>query len=310
MEVHCIFESNSEALRAIWDKNIALFESITPDEVATHSTPFGFLAYVRAYLCLVGDREGARTLLQNAYRVFSANGDAVRLSTLALALEHYDIYADDSIFTGDLLCRVETDLLRLTGDKFPTGDFSSDAVFLGALSAIDRLRAKSGFTNHLAARVHLMERFHAAYYDGKGICYRDGSGDVTSATRVLPIAFGFANEESRSSTRKWLIEESFFVPRDQRLLLYDSLQTEELFDILLPTLLEGGLPGARPTPADLAGIVCIVTHLCGVDVGMMGQGIQASVPHFPHGVSYSLIIPAPHTYLTFESEDYPGALVY
>lgn len=309
MEVHCIFESNSEALRAIWEKDIALFESIAPDEVAAHSTPFGFLAYVRAYLCLVGDREGARTLLQNACHTFSAADDAVRLSALALALEHYDAYADDSMFTGDLICRIEADLLRLAGEKFPIGDFASDAVFLGALSAIDRLRAKSGFVNHLAARVNLIDKFHAAYYDGKGKCYRDGVGDVTPATRVLPIAFGYANEESRSSTRKWLIEESFFIPKDLRLLLYDALQTEELFDILLPTLLEGGLPGTRPTPADLAGIVCIVTHLCGVDMGMMGQGIQASIPHFPRGVSYSLVIPAPHTYLTYESEDFPGALV-
>lgn len=310
MEVNCIFESNSEALRAIWEKGITLFEGILPDEVAHHSTTYGFLTYVRAYLCLIGDREGARTLLQNAYRAFFDTGDIRRLFALSIALEYYDTYADDGLFTEDMIRQNEENLLRYFADAFPTGDFSRDALFLGAWAATDRLRAKIGFNGDLSARVDLMERFHASYYDAEERCYREGAGDVTPASRILPIALGFANEASRGATRKWLIEESFLVPRDLRLFLYDALQSEELFDILLPTLLEGGLPGARPTAADLAGIVCIVTHLCGVDIGMMGQGIQASVPHFPRGVTYSLTIPAPHTYLTFESEDYPGALVY
>ena len=309
MEVYSIFESNSEALRAIWDKGITLFESMDSEEVMRQSTPYGFLAYLRAYLCLVGDREGARVLLQNAYRTFSDSGDMARISAFPIALEHYDTYADDRLFTDDMTQRAENDLLSAFVGKYPTGDFSKDAIFLGGMLALERLHSKAGSAGDLATRIDMVKRFHAAYYDEKAMCYHDMAGDITSMTRVLPVAFGFVNEASRAGTRKWLIEESFFVPREQRLLLYDALLSEEIFDILLPTLLEGGAPGTRQTPADLAGVVCIVTHLCGVDIGMMGQGIQAAVPHFPGGVTYSLTIPAPHTYLSFESEDYPGALV-
>ena len=71
MDVNCIFESNSEMLRAIWDRGVSLFESFSPDEVSAHQSPYGFLAYLRAYLCLIGDREGARIFLQDAYRQIS-----------------------------------------------------------------------------------------------------------------------------------------------------------------------------------------------------------------------------------------------
>ncbi len=310
MDVNCIFESNSEMLRAIWDRGVSLFESLSPEEVSAHQSPYGFLAYLRAYLCLIGDRESVRIFLQNAYKQIMTSGNRQMLYMFPIALEHYVNYADDRLFASDMVERCEKELTRSLPENFPTGDFEADALALGALGALFRLHGKIGAMEGIANRVTLTEQFHATYYQSKNGQYHDGGGLVTPATQILPIAFGFLHEGARSTAHRWLIEESFPTPRELRLLLYDALYAEELFDLLMPTLLEGGIPGTRVTSADLSGLVCIVTHLCGVDLSMMGQGIQASTPHFPHGVTYLLTIPTSHMYLSFESEDYPGELVF
>ena len=310
MDVNCIFESNSEMLRAIWDRGVSLFESFSPDEVSAHQSPYGFLAYLRAYLCLIGDREGARIFLQDAYKQIMTSGNRQMLYMFPIALEHYVNYADDRLFASDMVERCEKELTRSLPANFPTDNFETDALFLGALFALFRLRGKVGFSGGVSVRVALTERFHAHYYQAKTGQYHDGGGLVTPATQILPMAFGFLHEGAHGTIRRWLIEESFSTPRELRLLLYDAVYAEELFDLLMPTLIEGGIPNTRVTPADLSGLVCIVTHLCGVDLTMMGQGIQASTPHFPHGVTYSLTIPSAHVYLSFESEDYPGELVF
>ena len=310
MEVNCIFESNSEMLCAIWNKGVALFESLTPEEVSVHGSPYGFFAYLRAYLCLIGDREGARTFLQDTYKNAVASSNHRMLYMFPIALEHYVNYADDKLFAADIVVQCEDELMRLAPKEFPTGTFEEDALYLGALLALFRLHGKIGSLGSLSARVSLTECFHTLYYHSGNGQYHDGNGLVTPATQILPMAFGFLHEGARGTVRRWLIEESFSTPRELRLLLYDALYAEELFDLLMPTLMEGGIPNTRVTPADLSGLVCIVTHLCGVDLAMMGQGIQASTPHLPRGVTYSLTIPASHAYLSFESEDYPGELFF
>ena len=309
MEVRCTFESNTEALRAIWSRGVALFESISPKDITSSPTPYGFLTYLRAYLYLIGDREGARSLLQSAYRSFLASEDIEKLYIFPVALEYYDVYADDPLFTGDILGQFLKDCRRFTPPAGLFHHFAYDALFLGAYFSICRLHAKTGLCVDVSHRVELIERFHSAYFDEKIGQYHDENGALTPLTQILPVSFGFLREESRSATRRWLIQESFSVPRELRTLLYDALLSEELSDLIMPTLLEGGLPGAGQIPDDLSGILCILSHLCGIDLGMLGRGIQASTPHVPQGVSYSLIIPAPHTYLYFESEDYPGELV-
>ena len=310
MEVNCIFESNLEALRAIWANGVSLFESITPDEVSRSCTPYGFLASMRAYLCLIGDREGARSLLQNAYRRFSETDDRANLYMFPIVLEYYDTYADDHLFTGEMLRRFHGDFTRLAPSVFPVGHYALDALYLGACIALSHLQAKAGINIDISPRVKLTQEFHSTYYDCKCGQYHDENGVAAPSCQLLPLAFGFSHEGGHAAARRWLIEESFTVPRELRILLYDALLSEELFDLLMPTLLEGGVPLSRRTPADLGAIVCLVTHLCGVDLAMMGQGIQAATPHLPQGVSYLLTIPASHHYLTFESEDYPGELVY
>ena len=310
MDVNCIFESNSEMLRAIWDRGISLFESLSPEVVSSHGSPYGYLAYLRAYLCLIGDREGARTFLQDTYKKAAASCNHKMLYMFPIALEHYVNYADDRLFAADMVEQCEGELLRSAPREFPTGDLENDAWYLGALVALFRLRGKIGLLRGMSERVALTERFHNVYYLSKKGQYHDGSGLVTPVTQILPMAFGFLHEGARGTVRRWLIEESFSTPRELRLLLYDALYAEELFDLLMPTLMEGGIPNTRITPADLSGLICIVTHLCGVDLAMMGQGIQASTPHLPRGVTYSLTIPTSHVYLSFESEDYPGELVF
>lgn len=313
MELYCCFESNSEALRSIWDAGSALFCRLTEGSDVVPlaaSSPYGFLAYLRAYLILVGDREGARRLLQDACTVVTEAGvDADALYLFPLTVSYYVEYTEDTLFISDLLDTVE----RAIGARaipFPTGDFHRDALYLGAQDVLYRLRSAAGAPAEVAPRAHLADLFHSRYYDARSACYRDERGEVTPYSILLPLIYGFGHPNGRDAVRRYLIEEAFFTPRELRVLLLDAMAGEELFDLLLPSVLEGGLPRGADTAVDLYGIVAVVSHLCGVDMTMLGQGIHAASPHLPQGVTYRLTLPAAHTFLDFESEEYPGALVY
>lgn len=313
MELYCSFESNLEALRSVWEAGDALFCRLTERgglSVLAASSPYGFLAYFRAYLLLVGDREGARRLLQDACTVVTKEeADATALYLFPLTVSYYAEYADDALFISDILDAVEGAIVA-SAVAFPTGDFHRDALYLGAQNVLYRLRSAAGASVQVAPRASLAELFHTRYYDVHSACYRDEAGEITPYSILLPLIYGFGHPNGRDAVRRYLIEEAFFIPRELRVLLLDAMAGEELFDLLLPSVLEGGLPRGADTAVDLYGIVAVVTHLCGVDTAMLGQGIHASSPHLPQGVTYRLTLPAAHTFLDFESEDYPGALVY
>lgn len=292
----------------IWERGTALLsEDPVPNLSRLYESPYSYLAYFRCVLVLTGNENGAQDLLLDCIRRVKENtSDRCEMLSFAipLALEAYLRYTGDIIQVKKLLPQVEQILsVEVSEETILTSTFEYASLLLGAVLSMHRLQATCGCDIDYTRQTRLSLRFHERFFREKDGCYTDDRGKISPVTAVLPNALGFAHADAHRSARRILIEESFAVPRVMRLFLYDAMISEELYDLLLPTLLEGGAPRGTVTYADLAGLVCIPEHLLGVDLAMLGKGIRCFTPHLPDQIAYRAILPAGKGFLTFESEE-------
>ena len=308
MELYCSFASNSEELTQIWDRGVARISAEpSPDPCLLFASGYAFLAYFRTYLFLAGDPIDARELLVDVIsRVKEDRSLGCRQLSfvIPLALEAYLSYTGDPITVTELLSEEERVLSAMGREEtMQAATFENAALLLGSEFSLHRLRGACGCETDHVRQTRLLEKFHERFFKEETGCYVDERGEASPVTSVLPVALGFTHADARLAVRRSLIEESFAVPRSMRMFLYDAMASEELWDLLLPTLLEGGAPRGNPAYTDLAGVLCLAEHLMGIDLSMLGKGIRCASPHLPYEITYRATLPAGNGFLTFESEE-------
>jgi hypothetical protein len=116
----------------------------------------------------------------------------------------------------------------------------------------------------------------------------------------LAASHGFSCDDGEDTIREYLMERSFEVDRFDRHYLYQAFYHLEAFDALLSSILEAGAPSTGGAPAGLAGLLSLLTMICGIDVTMLGKGIHAMQPHLPEHLAFRAVLTSPDGPIYFD----------
>ncbi len=296
----CSFESSAPEAERIWDAGLALYESVSERSREEICDSLGGLPlYCTATLYLTGDASTVRALIEDTLCVCEAGDISEALFTLPLAMEDYLTYTRDTELSMNWIERIEALIERVDVED----DAVREAMIIGAKVVLLRLRSACGLPMQRAPLGQRIARFHTRYYDEQHRRYIMRPGEESLLLTALVAAYGIVADTAVPAVRACLLDHAFELPRVWYLFLYMALYNLEVRDVFYVCLLEGGVPKSDSSSAYLAGIVALVRYVIGVDMGMLGRGIQCATPCMPSYIAYRLSIPAGKQYLCFEGEE-------
>ncbi len=304
MKLVCSFEASAPEAERIWNAGCDLYERISEQSYAVlASHPHGIPMFCDATLLFASDVSRVAEIIEHILGDVEENGfDKIpphSFLTLPLAMESYYQYTADKTHLGIWVERCEK--------LFETHEFEALAgikrVFvLGFQTVLMRLRAECGMPMPRVALGHGIVDYHKKHYDPARCLYRDDEGELSLIETVLVAGFGFISDDARDVVRNHIIENAFELPREWCGFLYTALSNLEVEDAFFACLVESGLPTSESGAEHLAGIVALVRYMVGVDLVMLGCGIECATPRMPEHISYKLLLPCRKRYLSYERE--------
>lgn len=292
MSISCIFQTNDPSLEAIWEKGIQLFAEIDMNHMESFTKHTADLAvYVELALILTADIAGVENLLYQMADYLEKHTPE-SLWGYPDALLRFASYVDRPEAVKPLLERATT-LIEIGEQK----SISSSVVQAHRLGAKLALQKVSYLCDMPLMRAELgmeISQFQSLVYQGKKGIYEPFE------VNYLTAAYGFLCDDGEDTIREYLMERSFEVEKWDRHFLYTALYHLEAFDALLSSILEAGAPSEGGTPAELAGLLAMLTMVCGIDVPMLANGIHAMQPHLPHHMAFRAVMTSPDGPIYFD----------
>ncbi len=295
----CLFETDAEEAMRIWNAGVALYDRIGDAPSFVH--PSALPAYCDATLLLTADSRHVAELIENEIQNAedAKDGCVESILTLPLAIESYYAYTSDRVRLADFVMRLEK---QVCDEKYQSLFERYKALSLGFETVMMRLRAECGMQMQRAELGRKIAEYHKKHYDGTCCIYKDADGHESLIETVIVAAFGFLSDDAHETVRMYVIDHAFELPREWYFFLYMALSNLEVQDSFYACIVEGGLPSQICGAEGLSGIIAMLKYMVGVDIAMLGKGIECSTPCMPSQISYRVSLPVGKTYLTYERE--------
>ncbi len=297
------FESSAEEAERLWNAGVSLYDEVSACAVTEHlAHPLALPMYSAAMLLLSGDAARVGEMIETALDTCkcAALGQN-ELCAISLAIEDYLSYTADTTQVSSWLLRIEQLMERHTAAV--DGDAIREALLLGTSVVLLRLRAECALPLQRASLGQRIVAFHTRYYDARQHLYCEVGRTPSLRLTTIVAAFGYMEDDATDSVRNYLLDNSFFLPRDFYGFLYMALHNLEVKNAFYPCLVEGGVPTETSGAEYLCGIVALVRYVVGVDISMLGRGIECAAPRMPAHIGYRLMLPFEKKFLCYEGEE-------